>query len=692
MERRTTTFLIASMTVMLAWIFLVEPAFFPRPQRPQPNAPRGQEGDASEELAAQRGPQDAAAPERAAGDAAAGQAAADDKQPAQPEIAAQPPDEKPRRPEPNLQNNLVLGSLEADSQFNMRVLLTNRGAAIRRIELADYLREGRAGALQLIDPDISPDEDSFLLSLGEVIHERKRLAAESLRDLNRRLTQRNWEVVPSKSNEVVFQTVLDELGGMVVTKRFALEPDTYDLSLSVAWHLPEGATPRVISYRLATANGLPLEGAWYAVSFREAVVGAANGDGTSRKSWAAATLAGMDEKDEVESWESTPIRFGGVDCQYFAVVTVPHQAQSDPWIAAGQPMLIERNRKKPEYSDVSFALSSTELSMRPGEEVSHAFSIFAGPKDPDVLGAAESKIQGQMQANLGGPEAATVPDPGLDSLMNYGWFGRISAAMLWLLKFFHGIVGNWGLAILMLTVLVRLVLFPLSRKQAVASQKMQAKMQKLAPEIKQLREKYKNDLQKFNQAQWELMKKHGVNPFAQLGGCLPMLVQLPIFIGLYWGLRLAIELRQAPLIPGIGWCSDLSAPDMLWRFPAPLANFFEGWTGLFAILNLGPYLNVLPIVTVVIFLVQQKLFMPPPTDEQSAQMQKMMTWMMPLFGLLFYKVPSGLCLYFIASSLWGIAERKMKPKAKDEPPPAAAAADRRRKKKDRPLIPARGSR
>jgi YidC/Oxa1 family membrane protein insertase len=82
--------------------------------------------------------------------------------------------------------------------------------------------------------------------------------------------------------------------------------------------------------------------------------------------------------------------------------------------------------------------------------------------------------------------------------------------------------------------------------------------------------------------------------------------------------------------------------------------------------------------------------MPPATDDQSAQMQKMMTWMMPLMGLLFYRVPSGLCLYFIASSLWGIAERKMKSKTKDEAP--NAAADRRRKKKDRPLIPARGSR
>jgi YidC/Oxa1 family membrane protein insertase len=151
-----------------------------------------------------------------------------------------------------------------------------------------------------------------------------------------------------------------------------------------------------------------------------------------------------------------------------------------------------------------------------------------------------------------------------------------------------------------------------------------------------------------------LFAKHNYNPF---GGCLLMFIQLPIFIGLYRSLSVDIELLQAPLISGLWWCSNLAGPDMLWYWesylPAFLGDPGDGW--------LGPYLNVLPIITIVLFLVQQKMFMPPPTDEQTRMQQQMMKYMMIFMGVLFFRVPSGLCVYFIASSLWGIAERKLLP-------------------------------
>jgi YidC/Oxa1 family membrane protein insertase len=161
----------------------------------------------------------------------------------------------------------------------------------------------------------------------------------------------------------------------------------------------------------------------------------------------------------------------------------------------------------------------------------------------------------------------------------------------------------------------------------------------------------------------ELYRKHGVNPLA---GCLPALIQLPIFIGLYRGLAVDVELRQAPLFSeSIQWCSNLAAPDMLYNwswFMPDMVNRAEGFFGL------GPYLNVLPLITVGLFLLQQKMFMPEPANEQAALQQKIMKYMMVFMGLMFYKVPSGLCLYFIASSLWGIAEKKM------IPPPTAPSA------------------
>jgi YidC/Oxa1 family membrane protein insertase len=156
----------------------------------------------------------------------------------------------------------------------------------------------------------------------------------------------------------------------------------------------------------------------------------------------------------------------------------------------------------------------------------------------------------------------------------------------------------------------------------------------------------------------QLYRKHEMNP---LGGCLPVLIQLPIFIGLWRALAVDIELRQAPLFgAGVQWCSNLAAPDMFYNWSRFMPSFITHGPGFFW---LGPYLNVLPLITIGLFLWQQKMFMPEPTNEQAAMQQKIMKYMMIFMSLMFYKVPSGLCLYLIVSSLWGIAERKLVPPA-----------------------------
>ena len=181
-------------------------------------------------------------------------------------------------------------------------------------------------------------------------------------------------------------------------------------------------------------------------------------------------------------------------------------------------------------------------------------------------------------------------------------------------------------------------------------------MQALQPKMKEIADKYRDDMEKRAQSQRELFKRHNYNPF---GGCLLMFFQLPIFIGLYRGLSVDIALRDQPLIPGLSWCSNLSAPDMLFPWKDFMPGFLANETGF-----LGPYFNLLPIFTIVLFLMQQKLFTPPAVDDQQKMMQKMMTFMMFFMGILFFKVPAGLCLYFITSSMWGIIERKLLPKPK----------------------------
>ncbi len=219
-----------------------------------------------------------------------------------------------------------------------------------------------------------------------------------------------------------------------------------------------------------------------------------------------------------------------------------------------------------------------------------------------------------------------------------------------LLHGFYRLVHNYGIAIVMLTVLVRGCMFPLSKKQALSAQKMQS----IQPEIKAIQEKYKKQPEQLQKAQRELYAKHNFNPF---GGCLMAFIQLPIFMGLYRSLAVDVELRQAPLISdSIRWCSNLAAPDMLWNWSRFMPDWVNEGNGIFAV---GPYFNVFPIVTIGLFLWQQKMFMPPATDEATEMQQKIMKYMMVFMGITFFKVPSGLCLYFIASSTWGIVERKL---------------------------------
>jgi len=262
--------------------------------------------------------------------------------------------------------------------------------------------------------------------------------------------------------------------------------------------------------------------------------------------------------------------------------------------------------------------------------------VFFGPKDPQVLSVY-----------------------GLDSLIEYGWpiFALPAKLLRLVLNGLYGITAligmpNYGISIILLTVIVRTCMIPVSLKQARSA----AKMQELAPEVQKIKDKFPDDPMKQHTAVQELYKKHDFNMF---GGCLPVFIQLPIFIGLYRCLSVDIDLRDAALFPGLAWASNLAGPDKLFRWdswmPTFLADEADGY--------LGPFFNVFPLITVTLFLIQQKMFTPPATDEQTKMQQQMMTYMTVFMGVMFYKVPAGLCIYFITSSLWGIAERKLLPKA-----------------------------
>lgn len=417
-------------------------------------------------------------------------------------------------------------------------------------------------------------------------------------------------------------------------------------------------TPKKLSlaYRLIGPTTTGVEGWWYqmkphgdtfgigkSAGARDLVVKAADSSydfmgGPEINSEYRSNKTGVEfiHKDSAESYRR--LRYVAVDTLYFtsALMFQPETDSSEgmdtyPVIfnAYTSPVAMPPKDATQRIEDLSFRLYK-KIEIEPSKSFKQDFQLFAGPKRPDLL-----------------------HEYGLGDTVTYGWFAWFSIPLCWTLHIFYFFFRNYGIAIILLTVLVRLAMLPISRKAVLNAQMMQL----LAPEMKRIKERHPKDMQKQSEEQRDLFRKYKYNP---MGGCLVMFLQLPVFMGLYRGLNVDIELRDKALIPGLEWCSNLAAPDQLFDWSnylwTMIAGEGVGW--------LGPYFNLLPMVTVALFIIQQKLFTPPPTDEQQEMMQKMMSFMMIFMGIMFFKVPAGLCLYLITSSIWGVMERQLLPKPK----------------------------
>ncbi|WBE25643.1 membrane protein insertase YidC [Denitrificimonas caeni] len=235
------------------------------------------------------------------------------------------------------------------------------------------------------------------------------------------------------------------------------------------------------------------------------------------------------------------------------------------------------------------------LSVAPGQHAQATATLYAGPK-----------IQSHLKAL----------SPGLELTVDYGFLWFIAQPIFWLLSLIHSVLGNWGWSIVALTVLIKLAFFPLS----AASYRSMARMRAVAPQMAALKEQYADDRQKLSQGMMELYKKEKINP---LGGCLPILVQMPVFLSLYWVLLESVEMRQAPWIL---WITDLSSKD--------------------------PYF-ILPIIMGLSMFVQQQLN-PTPPDPMQAKVMKLLPIIFTFFFLWF---PAGLVLYWVVNNLLSIAQQ-----------------------------------
>jgi YidC/Oxa1 family membrane protein insertase len=303
-----------------------------------------------------------------------------------------------------------------------------------------------------------------------------------------------------------------------------------------------------------------------------------------------------------------PFAFAGLEDRYFTAMFLP--ANSDSSLAGSvQLRLSSREWKPPDWKEKE-PPKYLQAAMVSSAPQAFKFRLFVAPKDLDVLRA----------------EA-----PALEGLVDFGWFKIFAQPLFVAMRYIHEHwVHNYGWAIIILTIIINMLMFPLKLKQIRSAQEMQ----KVAPLVKSIQERYKqykfNDprKQRMNQEVMKIYSDHGINP---LSGCLPMGLQLPFLYGFYRVLQLPIEMRHAPWI---GWVKDLSQPETIHMF--------------------GYGIHILPILMVVASYFMQKMTPMPTTDPSQ---QRMMMMMPVIFGVMFYNLASGLVLYFMVASLVGIAQQ-----------------------------------
>jgi YidC/Oxa1 family membrane protein insertase len=301
--------------------------------------------------------------------------------------------------------------------------------------------------------------------------------------------------------------------------------------------------------------------------------------------------------------------WAGFTDQYWATVLIPDNRT--PY-----NIQLYGNASKQFYANLP---STQQVTVAPGEKSQFETRIFAGAKQVSVLKEYEK----------------TLGIERLDYLIDWGWFPFLTRPMLWLMDSLYKLVGNFGVAILLTTVIVKLVFFPLANKSFEA----QGKMKKLQPEMKKIQERFKEDPARLRQAQMELFKKEKVSP---MSGCLPIFIQIPVFFSLYKVLLIAIEMRHAPFV---GWIKDLSAPD-----PTTVFNLFGliPWTPP-QILMLG----ILPLLMGISMWVQMRLNPTPPDPIQ----QQVFAFMPFVFTFMLAHFPAGLVLYWTWNNILSFGQQ-----------------------------------
>jgi YidC/Oxa1 family membrane protein insertase len=338
-----------------------------------------------------------------------------------------------------------------------------------------------------------------------------------------------------------------------------------------------------------------------------------------------------------------PLSWIGSSGAYFLATLRPESIDPKSSEAADYVESVKANCLNPSVADshlrdITTTLTTKALTVSEGG-LSIPMRVYFGPKQRSVL---DNKYYGEYPLSY---DDTLVTTSWLCSFCTFPWLIRL---LVGLLNVFQSVVQDWGVAIILLVLVVRALLHPITRK----SQQNMAKMQKLSPELERIKKKYGDDKEGLNKAMMEFYKEQGATPVM---GCLPMFLQMPIWLALYAGLQSTFELRHQPFLYGLTWIHDLAKPDNLVSF-TPSYNLPIPFCGAISISGI----HVIPFLLAVVFWFQYKLTPKPPAQtEEQAQQQKMMQWMTLIMPVFLYPAPSGLNIYVLTSTTLGIIESKL---------------------------------
>jgi YidC/Oxa1 family membrane protein insertase len=471
----------------------------------------------------------------------------------------------------------------------VRAIFTSRGAGVQRLELLRYStpRSEGGGPVALIDA--APGEmPAFATPLPEL----------GLGDLGSVV----YRIAANGPHEVGFEYTQS---GVHVRKTFTLDDDTYRLRmrLEVANDGAAAVSPAFGVDLLAVART--------SSDFKDLAAATLSGGSVHKAPVAAFGRASLlSRQPTLEQDFAGDVEWAGAYSHYFVSAILPDASRDARahWkvVTVGQQVMV--------------SVDQPPAAVLPGTSLDREFVTYVGPKEPELLAAAGNQLERSID-------------------LGWSWVAPITRLFTWMLKACHQIIPNYGVAIIVLTALVRLATAPLAARQM----RSMRRMSEIQPKVKALQEKYADDRQQQSQEMMKLYREAGVNP---LGGCLPLLLQFPVLIGLYYALQSSIDLRQAPF--GL-WIDDLSRPETLFTIPG------VNWP-----------VRVLPILMTISMVLQQRMT-PSSASMDPAQQRTMMVVMPVMFFFMFYGFPSGLVLYWFVSNLLAVAQqlylnRQMGPK------------------------------